>query len=161
VVDCPPSRGKLTDNALYATENIIIPLRPESGYDSGLTNTADLVQEAREYFDLKILAITPTDLDARIDTNTRDRRLLRELTTRDALTDKVPNFAYLSEDDWQAIDNGGYTGPLPGIRHRAAIDRSIDAGRPLREYAPDCDQLEYYGELARIVEHGEVTRNGI
>lgn len=36
VIDCPPDRGKLNDNAMYAARNIIIPLRPESGYKSGL-----------------------------------------------------------------------------------------------------------------------------
>lgn len=159
VIDCPANRGKLNDNAMYATGNIIIPLRPENGYETGLTNTVQrLVMEAREYFDLDILAVTPTDLSDRIDHDTRDRRLLREMTTREAVAKHVPNYAYLSEEDWSDIADGIYDGPLPGIRHRAAIDNANDEGVPLREYDPDCDQLACYDELAAIVERGEVLR---
>jgi chromosome partitioning protein len=159
VIDCPANRGKLNDNAMYATGNIMIPLRPENGYETGLSNTVQrLVMEAREYFELDILSVLPTDLSNRIDQNTRDRALLREMTTRDAVARHVPNFAYLSEEDWEDIDNGEYDGPLPGIRHRAAIDNANDAGVPLRDYDPNCDQLECYDELAQIVESGEVVR---
>lgn len=38
IVDCPANRGKLNDNAMYATGNLIIPIRPENGHESGLTN---------------------------------------------------------------------------------------------------------------------------
>lgn len=159
VVDCPANRGKLNDNAMFATGNIVIPLRPENGYESGLTNTLDrLVKEAREYFDLEILAIVPTDLRDRIDQETRDRALLEELTKREAIAQHVPNFSFLSEDDWAAIDAGEYQGPLPGIRHRGAIDDAHSAGLPLRDFDPDCDQLPHYVELAEIVERGEVAR---
>jgi chromosome partitioning protein len=144
---------------MYATGNIIIPLRPENGYETGLTNTVQrLVMEAREYFDLDIIAVTPTDLSARIDQDTRDRALLREMTTRDAVAKHVPNYAYLSQGDWDAIDNGGYDEDLPGIRHRAAIDNANDQGVPLRDYDSECDQLQCYDELAQVVERGEVVR---
>ncbi|MBX0297436.1 ParA family protein [Haloarcula nitratireducens] len=159
VIDCPANRGKLNDNAMYATGNIIIPLRPENGYETGLSNTVQrLVMEAREYFDLDILAVTPTDLSTRIDQDTRDRALLQEMTTREAVAKHVPNYAYLSADDWDAIDNGNYAGSLPGIRHRAAIDNANDEGVPLRDYDSECDQLAAYDELAQIVEQGEVVR---
>ncbi len=159
IVDCPANRGKLNDNAMYATENIILPLRPENGYESGLTNTMNrLVKEAREYFDLNILAVVPTDLRARIDYDTRDRSLLEELNGLSNADAIIPNFARLTESDWQDIDDGDYDGPLPGIRHRSAIDKAHDVGKPLRDYDSDCDQLPYYAELAAIVETGEVVR---
>ena len=159
VVDCPANRGKLNDNAMYGTGNLIIPLRPENGYDTGLTNTINrLVMEAREHFELNILAVTPSGLQKRIDQSTRDRDLLRELSSHENIARHVPNYAYLSEEDWNAVDNGGYDGGLPGIRHRGAIDDAMANGEPLRDYAPDCDQLPAYGELAEIVETGEVSR---
>jgi len=159
IVDCPPSRGPLNDNAMYATQNIILPLRPENGYETGLTNTMTrLISEAREYFDLDILAVTPTDLDKRIDQSTRDRELLEEMNGMANADSIVPNYARLTAEDWEAIDNGAYTSPLPGIRHRGAIDDANDAGQPLRDFAPDCDQLACYAELAAIVEAGEVVR---
>lgn len=159
IVDTPANRGKLNDNAMYATQNLIIPLRPEHGYESGLINTINrLVMEAREYFDLDILAVHPTDLSKRIDQDTRDRRLVRELCTRETIAKHVPNFAYLSESDWEAVDNGSFNGTLPGIRHRGAIDAANDNGVPLRDYDDTCDQLDAYTELAQIVETGEVSR---
>jgi chromosome partitioning protein len=159
VIDCPANRGKLNDNAMYATGNLIIPLRPENGYETGLSNTLDrLVEEAREYFELDILAVAPSDLRKRIDQSTRDRKLLREITTRDAIDHLVPNFAYLSESDWAAIDAGDYDGDLPGIRYRASIDDAHQEGVPLRDYDAECDQLAAYDELAQIVERGEVVR---
>ena len=159
VVDCPANRGKLNDNAMHGTGNIIIPLRPENGYESGLTNTIQrLVLEAREYFDLNILAVVPTDLQDRIDQNTRDRALLQEMTTRDVVSNYVPNFAYLSSEDWEDVDDPNSEGPLPGIRSRAAIDKAHTNGLPLRDYDPSCDQLACYDELAQIVEEGEVSR---
>lgn len=159
VVDTPANRGKLNDNALFATKNLIVPLRPESGWESGITQTNKrLIQEARQYFDLNLLALVPTGLSERLDHETRDRNLLHAINSRDQLAPYVPNFARLTADDWDAIDNGGYTGELPGIRYRASIDKAHRVRKPLRDYDPDCDQLVCYRELAEIVESGEVAR---
>lgn len=159
VVDTPANRGKLNDNALYAARNLIVPLRPESGWESGITQTNNrLIQEARQYFELDLLALVPTDLDGRIDHNTRDRNLVEAINRRDELVDYVPNFARITEDDWNAIDAGTYDGELPGIRYRGAIDDAHRAQQPLRDYDPDCDQLRCFEELAEIVEQGEVVR---
>ncbi|SEP03349.1 chromosome partitioning protein [Halogranum amylolyticum] len=159
VVDTPANRGKLNDNALFATKHLIVPLRPESGWESGITQTNKrLIQEARQYFDLDLLALVPTDLSERLDHDTRDRNLLYALNRREDLAQYVPNFARLTPSDWDAIDNGEYNGELPGIRHRASIDKAHRARQPLRDYDPECDQLACYAELAQIVEVGGVVR---
>lgn len=159
VVDTPANRGKLNDNALFATKNLIVPLRPESGWESGITQTNKrLIQEARQYFDLQLLALVPTDLSERLDQDTRDRNLLYAINSRDELASCVPNFAHLSAADWEAIDAGNYNGDLPGIRHRASIDKAHRARKPLRDYDSECDQLKCYEELAQIVENGGVMR---
>lgn len=159
VVDCPANRGKLNDNAMYATRNIIIPLKPESGYDSGLSNTIQrLVEEAREYFELNILAVTPTALNSRIDQDTRDRGLLEQLNSLDIADDIIPSYARITHEEWDAIDVGEYEGGLPGIRFRGAIDAAHDAALPVRDYDESCDQLENYAELAQIVEQGGIDR---
>lgn len=159
VIDCPANRGKLNDNAMYATGNLIIPLRPETGYQTGLSNTVKrLVLEAREYFDLDILAVHPTDLDDRLDQARRDRELLEEINGRERIVQMVPNFARITPEMWDEIDAGTYDGELPGIRYRKAIDDASEMGLPVRDFAPDCDQLAAYGELAAIVEQGGVVR---
>lgn len=159
VVDTPANRGKLNDNALFATKNLIVPLRPESGWESGITQTNKrLIQEARQYFDLELLALVPTDLSERLDQETRDRNLLRAINSREELVSYVPNFAHLTASNWEAIDAGEYNDDLPGIRHRGSIDKAHRARQPLRDFDPACDQLGCYEELAHIVEHGEVVR---
>lgn len=159
VIDCPANRGQLNDNAMYATGNIILPLRPENGYESGLTNTTQrLILEARKYFDLNILAVTPTDLSGRVDHDTRDRALIKGLNDKENVVQNLPNFARITDDEWEDIDAGTYDGPLPGIRHRSAIDKAHDEGLPLRDHDANCDQLPNYAELAAIVESGTVVR---
>lgn len=159
VVDTPANRGKLNDNALFATQNLMVPLRPESGWESGITQTNNrLIAEARQYFDLDLLALVPTDLSERLDQDTRDRNLLEAINKRDELAGFVPNFARLTDQDWNEIDNGGYDGNLPGIRHRASIDKAHRAQQPLRDFDEKCDQLHCFDELAEIVEQGVVVR---
>jgi chromosome partitioning protein len=160
VIDCPAARGKLNDNAMYATRNLIIPLRPETGYDSGLTNTVSrLVVDARDagIDDMSVLSVVPTDLQNRIDQATMDRQLLDEIHSRDHVRSKLPNFAHRTDEEWEQIDNGTFDGPLPGIRHRDVIGKTL-TGTPVRDADRECDQLYCYEELAEIVEHGEVVR---
>ncbi|MCO8266184.1 ParA family protein [Haloferax prahovense] len=161
VVDCPAARGKLNDNALYATQNLVLPMRPESGALSGLEKTVKrLITPAREHFDLEILAVVPTDLRDRIDHDRPTRRLVEALVSKPNIASKLPNFAYTDPEVFEAIDNGEWDDdlPKPGIRHRSAIDASIREHMPLRDYDSTCDQLACYDELAQIVEEGEVAR---
>ncbi|WP_410767368.1 ParA family protein [Haloferax sp. DFSO60] len=161
IVDCPAARGKLNDNALYATQNMILPMRPESGALSGLEKTVKrLIQPAREHFNLEILAVVPTDLRDRIDHDRPTRRLIEALISKPNIASKLPNFAYIEPEFFDAIDDGTWDEdlPKPGIRHRSAIDASIREHMPVRDYAEACDQLACYDELAKIVEIGEVER---
>lgn len=161
IVDCPAARGKLNDNALYGTQNMILPLRPEGGALSGLEKTVRrLIKPAREHFELEILAVVPTDLNDRIDQARPTRQLIEELVRRENIASKLPNFAYVSPEFFDAVDDGEWDEdlPKPGIRHRSAIDGSVRENKPLRDYDPSCDQLACYDELAQIVETGEVDR---
>lgn len=159
VIDTPAAPGKLTDNAVYATKNMIMPLRPESGWQNGIRQTSNrVIAKSRKYFELELLAVVPTDLRDRIDQDTRDSNLLEAINGREWLAPRVPNFARVTESEWGAIDNGDYDDDLPGIRHRAAIDDAHSAQQPLADYAPDCDQLHCYDELADIVVNGGVER---
>ena len=162
IVDCPASRGKLNDNALYATQNMILPLRPESGALSGLEKTVHrLIQPAREHFPLEVLAVATTDLKDRLDHDRPTRQLIEALVRRDNLRQKLPNFAYVDPAFFDAVDAGEWDDdlPKPGIRHRDAIDRALRENMPIRDFDPSCDQLECYDELAEIVETGEVIRD--
>jgi chromosome partitioning protein len=109
---------------------------------------------------LEILAVVPTDLNDRIDQARPTRQLIEELVRRKNIASKLPNFAYVSPEFFDAVDAGEWDEdlPKPGIRHRSAIDGSVRENKPLRDYDPSCDQLACYDELAQIVETGEVDR---
>lgn len=80
LIDCPPSLGLLTINALAAADQVIIPLQCEYLATRGLAlllRTLKKVQ-ARLNRDLKVAGILPTMFDAR---TTHAREVLQELKT--------------------------------------------------------------------------------
>jgi chromosome partitioning protein len=86
VIDCPPSLGLLSINALVASEYLIIPVSPEYYSIKGikhLLNTYNLVRENLKP-DLEILGVVITRYDQRIKLSKNIRGLLV-----DAFGDKV------------------------------------------------------------------------
>jgi len=166
VFDCPAYPGMLNNNALVATGNVIIPIEPGSSAIGGYKRTMDrLIEPAREYIDVDVLAVVPNKLSDRIDQQTEDRELLENLNTASyevnpgqPLQDAVPDFARITADEFDAIDAGDMDAPTPGIRHRAALSRSLQHNQPLQDYDPESDQIEYYEHLAEIVANGGTSQ---
>jgi len=105
---------------------------------------------------VRVLAIFPTFIQNRIDTQTRDRYLVEELQQDDSVNSAVPNFAFIPQHLFEAIDAGDIDMlPRPGIRKAAALD----ATEPLRKAAPEHEQLQCFKELAQIAERGGVDRS--
>lgn len=155
VTDSPAYRSRLTDNALVATTNLVLPLAPGNEAISGLDRTIERqIAPLRKHLDVDVLALVPNMLSGRIDHQTQDRKLLERLNSHDSLQDRIPNFARIA--DWDVIDANGST-PTPGIRDRTSITKAYGARKPLLDYDPDCDQLKCFEELAHIVEIGEVV----
>jgi chromosome partitioning protein len=67
VVDCPPSLGLLTVNALTAAEELVIPVQCEYFALEGLTQLLDSINEVKKYLNpgLKMAGILMTMYDAR------------------------------------------------------------------------------------------------
>jgi chromosome partitioning protein len=166
VFDCPAYPGMLNNNALVATGNVIIPIEPGSSAIGGYKRTMErLIEPAREYIDVDVLAIVPNKLEDRIDQQTEDRELLENLNTASyevnpgqPLPGVVPEFARITEREFEQIDAGELTPPKPGIRHRAALSRSLSNEQPLQDYDPESDQIACYEELASIVANGGIDR---
>lgn len=157
VCDSPAYRSKLTDNALVATANLILPLAPGNEAMSGLERTIERqIGPLRKHMDVDVLALVPNMLSGRIDQQTQDRQLLERMNSHDSLQDRIPNFARVT--DWEAVDAGEIQ-PSPGIRDRTSITKAYGERMPLLDYDPDCDQLGCFEELAQIVEVGRVVRN--
>lgn len=157
VTDSPAYRSRLTDNALVATTNLMLPLAPGNEAMSGLKRTIERqIAPLRKHLDVDVLALVPNMLSSRIDQQTQDRQLLERLNSHDNLQDRIPNFARIT--DWDAVDTGE-SELVPGIRDRTSITKAYGEQKPLLDYDPNCDQLVCFEELAHIVEAGKVIRN--
>jgi chromosome partitioning protein len=155
VTDSPAYRSRLTDNALVATANLVLPLAPGNEAMAGLERTIERqIAPLRTHMDVDVLALVPNMLSGRIDHQTQDRQLLERLNAHENLQDRIPNFARIT--DWDAVDANRRT-PSPGIRDRTNITKAYGERQPLLDYDPDCDQLRCFEELAHIVEVGEVV----
>jgi chromosome partitioning protein len=153
VFDAPAYRGKLSDNGLVASQNLILPLTPQRESLAGFERTMDRqIRPISEQIGLNILAITPNRLDGRIDQQTMDRELVEDLNR--SFPEHVPSYARITDEEFQQIDDGEMVPPKPGIRDRTAISKAFTEGEPLSEYDPNNDQIECFDELARIVETG-------
>ncbi|PSQ15290.1 ParA family protein [Halobacteriales archaeon QS_8_69_26] len=154
VIDSPAYRGKLSDNGLVATQNMILPLTPERESLAGFKRTMERqIQPIREQIGLNILAITPNRLGSRIDQRTMDRKLVEDLNRN--FPEHVPEYARITPEEFEKIDDGEIVPlPKPGIRNRSAVSEAFSEGKPLGQYAPENDQVECFDELARIVEVG-------
>ena len=157
VTDSPAYRSRLTDNALVATANLVLPLAPGNEAMSGLERTIERqISPLRNHMDVDVLALVPNMLSDRIDQQTQDRQLLERLNSHNSLQDRIPNFARIT--DWEAVDSGEER-PSPGIRDRTSITKAYGERKPLLDYDPNCDQLSCFDELAHIVESGGVIRD--
>lgn len=67
IIDCPPSKGLLTINALVASTDVIIPLQCEYLAASGVNKIIEAIQKTKEMYnpDLEIMGIVPTLYDKR------------------------------------------------------------------------------------------------
>jgi ATPases involved in chromosome partitioning len=158
VTDSPAYRSRLTDNALVATTNLMLPLAPGNEAMAGLERTIERqISPLRQHMDVDVLTLVPNMLRGRIDHQTQDRQLLERLNSHDSLQNRIPNFARIT--DWEAVEDGEFN-PSPGIRDRTSITKAYGERMPLLDYDPHCDQLECFDELAHIVEVGEVVRHG-
>ena len=159
VFDSPAYPGMLNNNALVATGNVLIPIAPGSSAIGGYKRTMErLIAPAQEYIDIDVLALVPNQIQDRIDQQTEARELLENLNTADSTEGKIPAFARITESEFEQIDSGEVSPPKPGIRHRAALSRSLKYNQPLLDYDPENDQLPHFEELAKIVESGGIER---
>ena len=131
LIDCPPSLGLLTVNALTASDSVIIPVQCEYLALEGLTQLNDTVTMVRKYLNprLEIRGLIMTMYDSR--TN-----LSREVV------DEVKSY-------------------FPGKVFRAIIPRNIrlseapSHGEPISKYAPNSSGALAYRYLAAELMKGD------
>lgn len=127
IVDCPPFLGNLMDNALFATQNVLIPALAESTSKRAFELLFDHV-DALEY-DYEIDIVDIGVVINRIDVRKKQATEMIEWIEA----------AFEDKPTWQ-------------IRERAAIQKALDSGHSLAKFDPECDMVEVFNEIAVEIE---------
>ena len=127
VVDCPPNLGVLTDNALLACENVLIPAQ---------TKTTSIRA-------LELLFKQINALEAAFDTGIQEVGLVaNEVGTDNEADEMMEWFEEVFEE----------RAPVWEIRKRVALQRAWNAGGSIFEHEEDCDMEEVYLQIAESLE---------
>ena len=140
LIDCPPSLGYITTNALMASDAVIIPVQCEFLAMDGLTqllNTIRLVQTKKKHNQetLTIFGVLLTMLDRRVNSGFQ---VVNEIKT------------YFKEKVFKTI-----------IPRNISCSNATFYGMPVTEYSPRSRSAMSYKKLAREVErrHGKGSKN--
>jgi chromosome partitioning protein len=99
LIDCPPSLGFLTINALVASHSVLIPVQCEYYALEGLTELLDTIERVRERLnrELQIEGILLTMLDARTKLGTQVEAEIREHFKGEVYQVQIPRNVRLAE----------------------------------------------------------------
>jgi len=127
LIDCPPSLGLLTVNALTASQGVLIPLECEYFALRGLALLLQSIDKVKERLnpDLEIVGILPTMLDSRV---IHSREVLSRVA--DAYGDKLFKTS---------------------IRKTIRFAEAPVVGKPILTYAPASAGAQEYRDLAKEV----------
>ncbi len=99
LIDCPPSLGYLTLNALVACNSVIIPLQCEYYAMEGLSDLLNTLEEVKRYLNphLEIEGILLTMFDERTNLSHEIEKEIREVFGKKVFKTVVPRSVKLSE----------------------------------------------------------------
>lgn len=125
IVDCPPSLDILTDNALLATGNVLIPTYPEELSVQGLDLLFDQIDELEEWHDAEI-------------------RKLGLIANRIERNNEADEYLDLFEENFGALWN------VWQIRKRVVLQRAITQGRgSIFTHDEECDMAAEFESIAQ------------
>lgn len=130
LIDCPPSLGILTINALTAAKEVLIPLQCEALSHRGVGQLIETLADIRHFTnpDLHVIGVIPTMFDG------------RSLHARQVLAD--------------VGDRYSVTVLEPPVKKSIRLAEAAQAGCSILQYAPGHDAAHAYRELARQVDEG-------
>jgi len=141
LIDCPPSLGVLTLNALTAADEVLIPLQCEALSHRGVGQLLDTVHDVQRLTnrDLRVLGVLPTLYDGR---TTHSREVLADVSTRYALNVLEPpiaksiRFAEAPSMGWSILSTARNT---PGAQAYRSLARCLAGVPEPREIRIDDD----------------------
>ena len=131
IIDCPPSLGLLTVNALSAADSVLIPMVCEFYAMLGVSLLLDVIEDMRVELNpsLQILGIVPTRLNRTI----HARDVLER--TSEELKGRVKVFE-------------------PPVNESVRFKEASAAGQTIFEYAPGIQGAEAYRTIAKEISNG-------
>lgn len=129
IIDCPPSSGLLTMNALGASSRVVIPLQAEYYALEGLTALMNTIQFVRQTFnpDLELLGVFLTMFDSRTTLAHQVEREAREFFKDLMFDTKVQRNIKLSEAPSHGLPICQYAPESPGARAYKTLAMEIDS----------------------------------
>lgn len=127
VIDCPPGLGSLTDNALLATGNVLIPAEAKATSMRALELLSDQIQSIYDIFSVQV---TPVALVA------------NEVRPDGVSDDMLEWFETVFGEDV----------PMFEVRKRVALQRAGKAGVSIFNHTEECDMAPVFDELAAHLE---------
>jgi len=135
IVDCPPNLGHMTDNALFAARNIIIPALAEGTSQRAIELMNDYLAQIEHEYDIGI----------------QEHALVANRVETTAVADEMLDY-------FEAASAKAF-GDIPvfEVRKRVALQRASDAGMSLFAYEPDDrepnrDMCAVFDDLAASLE---------
>lgn len=123
IIDCPPNLGNLMDNALFASQNVLIPALAES--------------TSKRAFELLFDHIEALEIDYEI--NIIDRGvIINRIDVRKNQAQEMVEWINAAFDDV----------PVWEIRERADVQKALDSGYSLVRYNPENDMCEVFLDIA-------------
>ena len=132
IIDCPPSLGLLTINALIAAESILVPLQAEFFALEGLSQLLRTIELVRERFNpgLTILGVALTMYDKRNNLSGQVADDVRAVLGKTVFDTVVPRNVRLSEAPSHGIPALIYDMRCPGSEAYMSLARELIARLP-------------------------------
>jgi chromosome partitioning protein len=137
LIDCPPSLGLLTINALAAAESILVPLQAEFFALEGLSQLLRTIELVRDRFNpkLSILGVALTMYDRRNNLSGQVADDVRAVLGKTVFDTVVPRNVRLSEAPSHGIPALIYDMRCPGSEAYMSLARELIARLPERAVA--------------------------
>jgi chromosome partitioning protein len=127
LIDCPPGLGALTDNALLATQHVVIPAETKTTSMRALELLSDQMDSLERFFEVDIQPIA----------------LVANEVRQDGVSDKMLEwFDQVFQDSVPTFE----------VRKRVALQRAMENGRSIITHDEESDMEAVFDDLAAHVE---------